>query len=84
MQAGDIVTIFTQPVTNEEREGSAVLIKPIQTNAPVLEFWKVKFLSGISAGIEKKRLIRKKREDIPSNWRRIINLMVCENGKWKY
>ena len=45
MKKGDIVMIFQDPVTCQEPEGEAKLLKLEIDHIPEQQFWQVKFLS---------------------------------------
>jgi len=44
---GDRVMIYTDPVTQEAKEGEAILLQRLIKNSP-MEYWRVKFTDGIA------------------------------------
>lgn len=58
MEVGDIVDIFTDPITEQNLEGRAKLLWYLDPNDPSdLEYWKVKFLDD---NFETERLIKRR------------------------
>lgn len=47
MTIGDIVTIYAKPLTHEQAEGDAKLVKHLRTDSGIKDFscWEVEFLS---------------------------------------
>ena len=43
MKSGDVVTIYEKPITKEQPEGEAVLIKKLSEHRGK-EYWEIKFL----------------------------------------